>query len=97
MWSIFNNGARALERTLISSLRPLCRPLVVFHTVRCGAYWCKIDGVYAYALLKISNSQFCVIPFHSCLFVFAFVSFFLDSKQIILFWFCNFILSNPII
>ena len=61
--------------------------LVVFHTVRCGDYWCKIDGVYARALLKISNSPFCVIPLHSCLFVRAFVSFFLDSKQIFFFGF----------
>ena len=36
----------------------------------------KIAGVYACALLKISNSPFCVIPFHSCLFVLVFVSFF---------------------
>ena len=61
-----------------------CRPLVVFHTVR-GDYWCNIDDVYACALLKISNSPFCVITFHSCLFVFVFASFFLDSKQIIFF------------
>ena len=60
MWSIFNNCARALARILISRLRPL----VVFHTVRCGDYWCKIDYVYACALLKISinhkNSTFLV-------------------------------------
>ena len=46
-----------------------------------------MDGVYACALLKISNSPFCVIPLHSCLFVLVFVSFFLDSKQIIFFSF----------
>ena len=56
------------------------------NTVRCGDCWCKIDGVYACAFLKISNSPFCVIPFH-CLFVLLFVSFFLDSKQIIFFSF----------
>ena len=50
-------------------------------------YWCKIDGVYASALLKISNSPFCVIPFHSCLFVLPFVSFFLDSEQTFFFSF----------
>ena len=65
--------------------QPPCQALVVFHTVRCGDYRYKIDGVYACALLKISNSPFCVIPFHSCLFVLVFVSFFLDSKQILFF------------
>ena len=48
--------------------------LVVFRTVRCGDYWCKIAGVCTCALLKISNSPFCVISFHSCLFVLVFVS-----------------------
>ena len=59
-----------------------------------------MDGVYACALLKISNSSFCVIPFYSCFFVLVFVSFFLDSKQIyiyIFFQLCNFMLSNRII
>ena len=32
-------------------------------------------------IAEISNSLFCVIPLHSCLFVLGFVSFFLDSKQ----------------
>ena len=82
MWSIFNNCARALARTLISRLRPPLELLFVcFFFPRCGDYWCKIAGIYACALLKISNSPFCVIPFHSCLFV----SFFLDSKQILFF------------
>ena len=71
-----------------------CSALVVFHTVRCGDYWCKIDGVYACTLLQ--NSPFCVISFHPCLFVLVFVSFFcIRSKYF--FWFCNFMLSNPII
>ena len=68
--------------------------LVVFHTVRCGDYWCKIDGVYACALLKLSNSPFCVIPFQSCLFVLVFVSIFLDSMQI---YFFNFVISCSLI
>ena len=57
--------------TLISMFRALVELFVVFHTVRCGDYWtrCKIDGFYACALLKISNSPFCVIPFHLYLFV----------------------------
>ena len=41
-----------------------------------------MDGVYACTLLKISNSPFCVILFHSRLFVLVFVSFFLVSKEI---------------
>ena len=36
-------------------------------------YWYKIDGVYACALLKISNSPFYVIPFHSRLFLLVFL------------------------
>ena len=28
--------------------------------VSCSDYWCKLNGVYACALLKISNSPFCV-------------------------------------
>ena len=83
MQSIFNNCARAQAGTLISRLRPL----VVFHTVRCSDYQCKIDGVYACALRKISNSPSCVIPIHSCLFALVFVPFFLDSKQIFFFSF----------
>ena len=75
MWSIFNNYARALARTLIQGADPL------LSSCRCGDYWCNIDAVNACALLKISVSPFCVIPFHSCLFVLAFVSFFLDSCQ----------------
>ena len=74
------------------------KALVVFHTVRVVENWCKIDGVYARALLKISNSPFCVFRFYPCHFVLVFVSFFLDSKQIYIFYmFCNFMLSNPII
>ena len=53
--------------------------------------------VYACPLLKISNSPFCVIPFHSCLFVLVFESFSLDSKQIFFLQFCNFMLSNLIV
>ena len=84
MQSIFNNCARALERILISRLRPLVQPLLFFirYVV---VHWSKIDGVYACAFLKILNSPFCIFPFHSCLFVFVFVSFFLDSKQIYIF------------
>ena len=59
-----------------TKLRTLVELLLFFHTVRCGDYWCKIDGVYACAFLKMSNGPFCVIPFHSCLFVSVFVSFF---------------------
>ena len=68
MQRIFNNCPRALAKTQIKTQTPCCA-LVVFHTVHCGDYWCKLNGVYACALLKISNSPFCVIPFHSCLFV----------------------------
>ena len=73
-----------------------CGALAVFHTVRCGDYWCKIDGSYASTLLKISNSPYCVIPFHSCLFALVFVSFF-SGFEAIFFYSCKFKLSNPII
>ena len=59
--------------------RPIIRPE---GAKRIGS---KIDSVYACALLKISNSPFCVIPFQSCLLVIVFVSFFLDSKHIYFF------------
>ena len=85
MYSIFNNCARALARRLISRLRSLVELLLFFHTLSCGNYWCKIDGVYACTLLKISNSPFCVIPFQQCLFVLVFVCFFLSSKQMFFF------------
>ena len=74
-----------------------CRALVVFHTVRCGDYWCKLNDVYACALLKVSNIQFCVFPFHPCLFVLVFESFFWIRSKYIFFEVCNFILSNRII
>ena len=46
-------------------------------------------------IAEISNSPFCVIPFHSCLFVLVSVSFFLDSKQI--FFFFSFVIPcSPI-
>ena len=88
---------RSSKDTHLKAQTP-CWTLVIFHTVRCGDYWCKKDGIYAFALLKISNSPFCVIPFHWCLFVLVFVPFFLDSKQIYKFFsFFHFMLSNPII
>ena len=46
----------------------------------------------------MSNSPFCDIPFHSCLYVLVFVSFFLGTKQI--FFFFSFVTSyspDPII
>ena len=86
MQSVFNNGAGALARTLISRLRPLFGLLLFFIRYVVVTTGAKIDGVYACALLKLSNSPFCVIPFHSCLFVLVFVSFFLDQKQINIFF-----------
>ena len=55
-----------------------CGALVVFHTVRCGDYWCKIDGVYACALLKISKVHFVsfeLIHVFLCLFLCPFSGF----------------------
>ena len=83
------NCASALTRTIISRLRPL----VVFHTVRYGDYWCKIDGIYACALLKMSNSL--IVSFHFIHFVFVFFSGF--EANTYFFRFSNFMLSNPII
>ena len=99
MKSIFKICARALERTLISRLRPIVELLLVFVPVRCGDYWCKIGGAYACTLLKISNSPLSVILFPSYLFVLVFVSFFFSGLEvdIHIFWFCNVKLSNPII
>ena len=98
MKSIFNICARALARTLISRLRPLVELLLVFVPVRCGDYWCKIGGADACTLLKISNSPLSIIPFPSYLFVLVFVSFFSGLEvHIHIFWFCNVMLSNPII
>ena len=48
---------------------------------------------FTHALFKMPNRTFCVISFHSCLFVLAFVSFFLDSKEIYIFF--RFVISCP--
>ena len=57
-----------------SKAQTSCWALAVFLMVGFGDSWCKIYNVYACALLKISKSPFCTIPFQSCLFAFVFVT-----------------------
>ena len=94
MQSIFNNCARALAWTLISRLRPLVEVYLFF--IR---YVVVMDGVYARALLKILNSPFWVILFHSRLSLLVFACFFVFGLEanICFYLFRNFMLSNPII
>ena len=68
----------ALARTLISRLRPVLELLLFFiRYLAVSTGWCKIDGVYACALLKILTSHF--VSLH---FIHVFLCLFLDSKQI---------------
>ena len=57
MQSIFNNCTSALARTLISMLRPLGELLLFSMRYTVVTSGCKIDGVYACALLKICWSN----------------------------------------
>ena len=95
MQSTFNNCARVLARTLISRFRPLVELLLFFIRYVVVTTDAK-QMAFTHAHCLKYKMVHCV-SFHGCLFVLVFVSFFLDSKQICIFQFCNFMLSNPII
>jgi len=62
--------------------------LFLFHTVRAGAYWHKIDGIYTFAFAE--KMEWSIISCHAIKFLF--FSFFVSEAKNSL---CNFKFSTP--
>ena len=83
----FDNCVCAVAETL--KIQNHYLSLVLFHTVRAGAYWRKIDGIYTFAFAE--QMEWSIISCHAIKFLF-FCFFVSEAKNSL----CNFKFSTPL-